>query len=43
MRLEHAVMLKLGISLGIIAAFFVPPPYSHVVGIASNMLWMWKI
>jgi hypothetical protein len=40
---EHAVVLKLGVSMGIVAAFFVPPPYSHIVGIVSNMMWMWKL
>lgn len=43
LKVEHAVVLKLGISMGIVAAFFVPPPYSHVVGIMSNMMWMWKL
>lgn len=43
LKVEHAVVLKLGISMGIIAAFFVTPPYSHVVGIMSNMMWMWKL
>lgn len=43
LKVEHAVVLKLGISMGIIAAVFAPYPYSHVVGIASNMMWMWKL
>jgi hypothetical protein len=43
LKIEHAVVLKLGISMGIVAAFFVPPPYSILVGITSNLMWMWKL
>lgn len=43
LKIEHAVVLKLGVSMGIVAAFFVPPPYSYLVGITSNMMWMWKL
>lgn len=42
LKFEHAVMLKFGIGMGILAAVFVPPPWSHLVGIGANMVWLWK-
>lgn len=42
LRIEHIAFAKVGIGLGLVATYFVPPPYSYVVGVASNMVWLWK-
>lgn len=42
-QLEHVVAMKLGLSVALVAAYIVPPPYSIVVGTAANLVWVWKI
>ena len=43
LRLEHIVAVKLGLSVALVAAYVVPPPFNIVVGAAANLVWVWKL
>lgn len=43
LKLEHIVLVKLGLSVALVAAYFVPAPLNIVVGIGANMVWVWKV
>lgn len=43
LRLEHIVLVKLGLSVALVAAYVVPAPFNIVVGAAANLVWVWKI
>lgn len=43
LSVEEVVIIKVGLSLAIAAAYFVPPPWHIPVGIASNMFWLWRV
>jgi len=43
LRLEHIVAVKLGLSVALVAAYVVPPPYNIAVGAAANLVWVWKL
>jgi len=42
LRIEHIVAAKLGLSIVLVAAYVVPAPWNVPVGIAANMVWVWK-
>lgn len=41
--LRHVVALKIVVMLGMIAAAFVPAEYAVAAGLATNILWLWKL
>lgn len=42
-KLEHCVAMKLGLSIALVAAYIVPPPFNVLVGVSANLVWVWKI
>ena len=40
---ETAIILKVGISAGLAAAYFLPTSAAIAVGISTNLLWLWKL
>jgi len=43
LTLTDVVLIKVGISLAIVAAFYLPEPWSVPTGIAANMIWIWRL
>lgn len=42
MTLTEVILLKAGLSVAVAAAFIVPAPWHIPVGIAANMVWIWR-
>jgi hypothetical protein len=42
-HVETAIILKVCISAGLAAAYFLPPAHAIAVGISTNLLWLWKL
>jgi len=40
---ETAIILKVSISAGLAAAYFLPTSAAIAVGISTNLLWLWKL
>lgn len=40
---ETVIILKVVVSVGLAAAYFLPPAMAVTVGISTNMLWIWKL
>ncbi|MGG4739364.1 hypothetical protein ACLPAF_02565 [Proteus mirabilis] len=40
---ETAIILKISISAGLAAAYFLPTSAAIAVGISTNLLWLWKL
>jgi hypothetical protein len=43
LRMEHLVLMKIGLSATFLAVYMVPPPYNIVVGAGANLVWLWKV
>lgn len=43
LTMTDVVLIKIGISLGIAAAFYLPHPWSIAAGLTSNMIWIWRL
>lgn len=43
LTVHDIVLIKAGISLGIVAAIFAPPPWHIPIGILANMVWVWRL
>lgn len=43
LSLTDVIVLKTALSVALIAAFLVPPPWHIPVGIAANMVWVWRL
>jgi len=43
LTLTDVILIKVGLSAALAAAYLVPPPWHIPVGIASNMFWMWRL
>lgn len=35
-------VVKLAVMAGLFAAMYLPPEVASAIGLASNMLWLWK-
>lgn len=42
-HIETAIILKVCISAGLAAAYFLPPVQAIAIGITTNLLWLWKL
>lgn len=43
LTLTDVIVIKVGLSVALTAAFLVPPPWHIPVGIAANMVWVWRL
>ena len=43
LTLTDVVLIKVGLSMALVAAFVVPPPWHIPVGVASNLFWVWRL
>lgn len=43
LTIADVIVIKTALSVALIAAFFVPPPWHIPVGIAANMVWVWRL
>lgn len=42
-HIERLILIKGAISIGLTAAYFLPPAPAIAVGISANLLWIWKV
>lgn len=42
LRLEHIVAIKLGLAVVFVATYLVPHPWSEVMALSANMVWLFK-
>lgn len=40
---ETVIILKVVVSVGLAAAYFLPPGAAISVGMGANLLWIWKV
>jgi len=43
LTLNDIIVIKTGLSVALIAAFIVPPPWHIPVGVAANLVWIWRL
>ena len=43
LTLTDIVIIKVGLSVALTAAFLVPPPWHIPVGISANLIWIWRL
>lgn len=43
LSITDVVLIKLGLSVALVAAFFVPSPWHIPVGISANLVWIWRL
>lgn len=42
MKLEHLLLIKLGLAVTFVGVYLVPHPWSEVVAVSANMVWLFK-
>lgn len=42
LTLTEILIIKAGLSVALTAVFFVPAPWNVPVGIAANLVWIWR-
>lgn len=40
---DHPFFNVMALNVALISAFFVPPPWHIPVGIAANLVWVWRL
>lgn len=43
LTMSDIIGIKLGLSLALTAAFFIPAPWHIPVGIGANLVWIWRL
>lgn len=43
LSIGDVIVFKILLSLSFIAVFFIPHPYNMPVGMASNLVWLWRL
>ena len=43
LTLTDIIVIKAGLSVALTAAFLVPPPWHIPVGVAANLIWIWRL
>jgi len=41
--IDSVVVIKITIMMGLIGVYFVPPEIATLVGVGSNLIWLWKV
>lgn len=42
-HIETIVLVKFALSATFLAIYFLPAPMAGAVGVASNLVWLWKV
>ena len=43
LSLTDVIVIKVALSVALIAVFFIPSPWNIPVGISANMIWIWRL
>ena len=43
LTMTDVIIIKVALSVAIVAAFFVPPPWHIPVGVSANLVWIWRL
>ena len=43
LSITDVIVIKVALSVALIAVFFVPAPWNIPVGISANMVWIWRL
>lgn len=42
-HIETVILVKVALSITFAAVYFLPAPMAGAVGVASNLVWLWKV